>query len=674
MSNPKQLIDICYDELVIEDLSADPIYLPKRSLIIDRFTKSKLFQIPFNSCYPYYWFDITFRSYNYDQIYNPKLRVYQKKVVSKIYAVILWINLPKVLTNTEIPDHIAKNLQIIFSILSIRNIQKSKSYEIASQNLSSFLQERTRSRIKLLPWHNVLLKSDNKYAFNLVKKGVNNLSQIKKTRFRCLGSLIETNNVHMIKDKLAVDKRTLIILPSRLKYYWKRSKAIILTLDQIITNMTNEEYKFKIIDKDINQIIIQESYTEFFNIYKMIIDLVFENVSKPRVWIINSLPLCCYFNNYDNKLCINDISSLINIWARYSNCQKKKFKIDIIKMIVNNFNQIYAKVDYDSLQILSSLTVIKIKLSEFETKIWTSIHTYYDNWIKSLTNDPNNKYSMTTDSNANKIMAKMHNAIMILLCAVVEKQYVAKFFEEQINRTRQHSVIAEELIDKEIQQYLSINKHTYLKFGERGVVDMEGAINGLKNKMSIVENIRKNYERYDNGTVYDLYLDSELSGFCPICYSSNDEDPDMIWTQFICGHGVCLDCMVGTIKNFNSCPICKELIDCKKIVFIRESIPSYRSNWLEYLRSLSETTLILSDMEIFDNRMSQLTKARVINYKKFGFSNRIKTIVSLDKIVLFSIPLEIQSKKDIFTISCIINYFQTLNNKVTIHRIVLETV
>ena len=68
------------------------------------------------------------------------------------------------------------------------------------------------------------------------------------------------------------------------------------------------------------------------------------------------------------------------------------------------------------------------------------------------------------------------------------------------------------------------------------------------------------YERYLKNVTQNSFDDNS----CPVCYI----DDKFIKTKLICGHIVCLDCIMHTISHTKRCPICNELINIKKIAII----------------------------------------------------------------------------------------------------------
>jgi len=307
---------------------------------------------------------------------------------------------------------------------------------------------------------------------------------------------------------------------------------------------------------------------------------------------------------------------------------------------------------------------ITLPLTLLENKIYNEFDKYYLNWKNKLTNDANNIYSLATKEKIDSIEKKIFNSFLLLITSVVEIKNIPQFFEKKIKNTLLIANVTDIEFDNLLDLYHHINFRSHQKILFNEIMDFNNILNQFNDGKKKTQSKILNYNRYLDKNYYN----SSYNNDCLICYGSQD----LIKTQLICGHCICIECILNTIAKSNECPICKEFITIEKIAIIKESIPNYKSNIINYLINLDPYTIILSDIKSLNNIFinTEKRKTNIIDITKADVMNKLKKINKIQKIVLFTS----QNLYDNFNnteleLIKIINYFELFNEKPIIYKL-----
>jgi len=652
----------------------DPVYIPKTGTIIDKNIGTVLYKFPELEITNFFYFKIEFATYQYTSYYLPKTGGYQNRMSKRVYHLYLYLNMNAIIGDHGMTKSLYKKLAYYLTILQMREFEEKKSYYTHKKNISHFINYRELNYMYLIPWY--CYRINNKFVFDLKQKKIISSNQIKKINFMRKGGIIETNNVtKLINDNFkpggksitpntleCTDRKTLVILPSSMTNLWPN--ATILVYDKLLSLTKSEINYYK--QLKINQIIIHECHVQFlFNIKNLV-----NNLECNRIWIINSLPLRYYFSleKTPNKLTVNEIATISNLWLNFTINNKKKYKTEMIRLYLSKFNQYYTVVNYEPIHQIQKL---QLSMVPFEKYIYSELNKYYENWKNMLTNDIDNIYSFTTKTKNNRIETKIFSATITLITSVVGQKNIKTFFEKTIKDTLTETINIYNRLDNFFGIYEKKINNLLVQKNNIDVTyfnDLLENVNGknlsiLKNKKETINIKILNYQRYLNGNIYQTNNDDS----CPICYS----DENLVKTKLICGHSVCLECLLHTLRNSNKCPICNEFVNIQKIAIIRETIylPCYSSNIINYIKKLDNNTVILTNLYGLDNVIEQEQKIKIINITKNDVSNEIKRIKNLDTVVIFTTQEHSLEEKTRSELQKIINYFLLFDIKPKIYKI-----
>jgi hypothetical protein len=626
-------IKLLFDTIIINNNLVDPVYNAHLNIVLDRVSGEILYKFSNCEVSNFFNFGIEFSHYQYINIYIPKTKSYKNKIYKRVYNICLYLNLLRIINDNGMTKEHNRRLAYYLSILQIKEIKNKKNYYTNEKSIHQFIHYRKNNNMCIMPWYHFSLNSD--YSFNLQNKKLISTKYVTKIFFKKIGGIIETNNViKLINENFRDhDKKinTLIILPINMSNLWQNYHT--MTYDELFYLKKSSMSNYKKIDR----LIIHEFHIQFLVGIKNLINFL----GCREIWIINSMPLRYYFSMERTpiKLKINELASITGLWLSLSIDEKKRYKNSIIKMLLTNFNQYYTIVNYET--FTQKFRTIQLSMMPLEKHMYDLFNKYYNNWKNRLTNDSMNVYSITTKQKNSIIEAKIYNAIITLITSIIDLSYVPKFFEYNI-------------------------KNVLFK------------IKNIRNMKNITDKIINNYNRYlsnisvndsvirnvviKSNTIYSSFNDK----YCPICYS----DEDIIRTKLICGHFICLDCIIHTLGNTSRCPICNEFINIHKIAIIRNSIKNYDSNITTYLKTLDRNTVILTDMQAFNNlSINSEYKTHIININKTNVSDKIKKLTSIENIVVISTPDEIISDYAFNQIDKIINFFMLFNEKPKVTRI-----
>lgn len=147
---------------------------------------------------------------------------------------------------------------------------------------------------------------------------------------------------------------------------------------------------------------------------------------------------------------------------------------------------------------------------------------------------------------------------------------------------------------------------------------------------------------------------------CPICYAGSD----IVGTMSVCGHYVCLECMIRTLSVRNKCSICNKFITVRNVDIIRESIVDYESNFIKFLDSIDNAhNVVVSDLCIRQKGF------RLIDITKRGIWHKLNLIDKDSNIYILSTPNKILSSTIRNIFDMVIGYLKLCNYKIIIVEI-----
>ena len=648
-------VKILFNTINLENEAIDPIYIPQSGTITDKHSGNILYKFIELEATNYFYFKIEFSHYQYILLYQPKSLSYKNVVAKRIYNLYLYLNISAISNISNISKTLNRKLTHYFTMLQIKEIKEKKNYHTNEKTIGQYINYRYLNNFYLIPWYHYRINSN--HVFDLKHKTLLGAKHVTKINCKRKGCIIETNNVVKLiqTDYFQVTReKTLIILPSNMVNLWPN--ALTLTYDQFLC--FSKEDANNIRNQNISQIIIHECHEQFLVGIKNLVDII----KCKYIWVINSLPLRYYFSadQTPTKLKINELATISNLWFNFSKIEKKKYKTEIIKMLLTKLNQMYTIVKYNT--NYTDIDTIKLPMTDFEKYTHGIFNTYYENWKNKLTNDPNNIYSITTKKKNTKIESKIYNAVITLITSVVSDTHVPIFFKNSIKNILNKTIKVNVRLDCLIKNYYEANKTTRYKNTDNDIINFDYILADLNDKKNKTNTRISNYKRYLDGTVYHSFNDK----CCPICYSSED----LIKSKLICGHFICLDCILSTLSSSSKCPVCNEFININKIAIIEDTINNYYSNIMSYIKNINNTTLLLTDLTASTNIIHNTKyKNNIIDINKSNVMNKIKKIQKIDNIVLLITPENMISPNILEELEKVIGFFQLFNKKPKISRI-----
>lgn len=673
-----------YDSVIIRD-ETNPFYNSSLGIVIDKNSGQVIYNLPEKEIAAFFYFKIEFDSFKYDMYFQPKTNGYKTKMDSRKYDLVLYLNMPAIVRDNGINDLLYKKLSVYLTRLQINEFRTKKTYMTKYDEIDKFISNRENNLMYFIPWTH--FRINNKYAFDMKHYKIIPANQVNKNNFIRKGGIIETNNVRKLINENFSDGKNLIILSPQMSDLWPDSHKKILYDDLSSLNKTD----IKTFKKKFDRIIVHECSINTLSMVKKFVNLV----GIGTIWLINSLPLTHYLSEDKNNknLVVNQIHTISNLWMNLELGKKKIFKRELVRLYLTIFNKYYTKINYPENMCytvinnqptkpldeksLSLITTKYLELSELEREIYNQFNKYYSNWKNNLSNDFENMYSIATKKKLLKVEKNILNSMMILYLAVIKRDYVPIFFEKRIKKIIKATGIFGIQMERMISFYENVNNipTTNNIINVRTVhhePDLQPVIDALTEKKTQMENTITNYKRY-------LKLGKGDTNFmCPVCYSSEN----LVQTKLICGHHICLECILNTLSRINECPICKEFININKIAIIEESVPKIDSHIISYLKNLDDRTLILTDLDAISN-ISHLKyiknknndldcynyRAKVINITEDNLLNKLAKIKkSIKKIVIFG------SQNFLNKYSNFVCYFNNLNKPPIVEKVEINNI
>lgn len=654
------LIKFLYKEITC-DKDIDIIYLPSTGQIVSAFNGEVIRKLPALEFKPYIFFKLVFDSYIYELFYHPKTGTYQKEMTKKLYYLNIYFDIDQILMKqfnevfrkTEV---LRKTIMVYLAILQIIEVTRKKNYSTSINNIGTFINYRESKKMYFISWK--LFRFNPAYDFDMIKKKFIPHQPSNRIYFKRKGGIIETNNPQKLITSHFLEtthnNNDLVILPKNMSNLWKNVE--ILTYDELLT-FSKSRFK-KIYHKIWNRLIIHECHLQFLPLIKKLLQT--KMIKCKIIWIINTLPLRYYFSIdiTPNKLNINNISSLSNLWMSFDNNKKKIYRKELVRLFFTKFNQYYTQVFYPNQLIIPS---INIKLNEFEKNIYQEFNKYLFNWTNKLTNEEYNIYSKATDNKINHTTIKLFNSIITLILAVIKQKNIPYFFRKKVQNTMTYMNLVENRLKQLIKEHNYLEKIIPMMTENEDIQYIQEEIRSTKHYLDTSKSKMNNYQRYLEIQTPKKTEQILKETNCPICYS----EENLIWTILICGHKICLECIINSLTRANECPICREFIITDKIAIIKETIPNYQSNLVNYFLGLDKCTLILTDLRALNQLIFRKEfKAIILDIHNVNIMKNLKKIKKINKILLVT-----HEKSDQKYLNNLIGYFQSFNIKPVIEQL-----
>ena len=357
-----------------------------------------------NKCSPFFKYELIFDSYLYQKIFDSKINNYQKVVSSRVYHLVLSLDLEAIANDRSNTKSLYPKLQAFFTYIQIREFSIGHKYQTSENNIGSYITYRKQNPMYVIPWTQFRINSS--YVFDLKRKRLLRASSVERITFGRTGGIIESNNVgKLIREHFfgLCRQNTLVILPAKMLNLWSGIPTVTcITFDQLLNK------NFVALIKKPDLMIIHEGHSPFFFIIKCLI----RKLGCKHIWIINSLPLCYYLPSQDKTINIKSLMRLSNIWMNFDLEQKKFYRTEIYRMLITKFNQFYTQVHYHG---VVPRKYHFLKLSAFETNIYGEFNKSYFNWKEKLTNDRDNIYSVATKRKCKKIERAIFQSVLSLI-------------------------------------------------------------------------------------------------------------------------------------------------------------------------------------------------------------------------------------------------------------------
>jgi hypothetical protein len=658
-------MEIIFAEIHAKSEHMDVIYLSHAGLIVDKSSGKILRNLSHHDFKPYYWFELVFHSYKYQNIYNSETKSIQQVICGKKYHFIFHLNVSIFIQNPNINKHVLEQVAKILTVCQINDFLRpptpvcaikedlmdkvqNQSYCIPYEKIFPFITYRESHPMYFIPWE--IYRLDNKVGFDLKNKRFVKSDSIQKTFFRRTGGIIETTHPNVIMDRLCdgtkstekLPNNNLIIAPSTIKITCKN--ATVLTYDNLVAN---DNSIFKQISKNRwDRIIIRECHINFLPSIKKLLSYV----KCDTVWIINILPLRFYFtlDSTPHKLRLRHLVTISNIWMNLSHDIKRKNKTSIARLLFTKFNQYYSVVKIPS-TLDCSLTFSKKNLimKSIEVNIFNQYKKWYDNWLGCLDNNPNNQYSIASKKKIIEIKEKLFNSYMGLITRVVSSDNVSFILDKKITRLMCFLYTTRHEFKELYNAHVKMNKQSHNIIQSHGnELDLANMCTQLKYAIEKLSEKEDFYCEYIEKIKKINYSDLSDNTQCPICYGDfitesdgNNPMEKLPRVVTICSHTMCVECFIDSMTTSNECPICREHTNTEKAVIVRESLSSkYTPSLVSYLNSVKGHVCILSELDFISDLAKILIDDRFkyVNPSHCDVIKQLKIIKKINKVIIIN--------------------------------------
>lgn len=382
----------------ITDESIVPLY--EKSQIINSQTKEVICSFKYPEIKKYYHFDVEFDSYVYDKTFK-----------KKIYFINVWLDLYEIYNSGS--KTINKIVLSIITHLQIRQIKNSSEYVLSHDLVDNFISYRVSNLMYMIKWS--LFRLNSTYAFDLKKRTIVPYTKIKKIKFFRYGGIIETNNINKIVHQInsTIKENKLIIMPNNFTDIYNGQNQI-LTFDKFFAMSPMDLIYW--IGQKIHTLIIHECHIQFLPQIKAFIS----KINCQTIFVINMLKLnhYCSIDQTIKKCSINNISSYSNLWMNFSLEQKRKYKTEIIRMILTKFNQFYVQILYKNIKF----PTLNIKLTPAELQIKNLLFSYHTKWINN---------SSATKTKDNRVKNLLFKTTINLIMSIIPQNNPSEFFSKE---------------------------------------------------------------------------------------------------------------------------------------------------------------------------------------------------------------------------------------------------
>lgn len=583
----------------------------------------------------YYLFDthinvgseLVFHNHTYVTFYDPIKKTFMNLLISRNYIRYLKLNLEKLFYLSNSPRSMF-SIGYRLILASMYSLREKHTYEITLNDLKTQLETNTKNRV-ILPWKIYQLAKTNT-AFNMLNLEFKSISDVPHITFKHDGGIIETNNVEYVLKTVSSNESTLVVHPRYAVKYWNDlSKKFKLTLvnyhDLVMKIVTDNKSRKKglvrsksestkfdstyytgladrknisekiqdVIDTlpistHVPNIILHECHVKILPLLKRFVKQL-TKLNKTQIWIVNSLPLGYYYNAETTKrsgVSVSQLEAVINLWGNFTNLQRRMYKMSIGKSIVTDFHKFYSIVHVPLLE-----RSIQIQNSVFiATPLEMQIYQLYTSMFNKLFQNPENR-DLIPDiaiESLRLIQKRIVNAVLSLCASIVSR--------------------------KDLKKYV--------------ISSVTNNVKGLPRKTSQYSYLNRLLQKWTY-QIPNLPNDT----MCPICFET-----EVVWMFTFCGHSVCLPCLINTLADKNSCPICRSRLTIKNCMIDEASVKtnldcSTEPEWRFKLRQFNDQVVIITDLKIDKN----MTNAKVFRTGERDVGKLLK-LVNIKKVIIFISP------------------------------------
>lgn len=582
-------------------LNANPIYIQTDGMVLDEVTKEiYLTDIAYVPWEPYYSLQLEFDSYVYQETYNLTVDSLQREIREKIYILKIIINLQAIskvtkIIRTVIVQKLSKIIKLVVSN-SIRMNRKLASYCV--NDIKSHIKAVEENFVQIFP--HAFYRLTDKLYLDYIRGTIITNPTIHSKTFNRRGGIIETNNVSNLVSNLIV-KNTLIIGPKWITTCCLYKGFNILTyeeLSKIPPSYTQTTW---------SKILIHELHpNHLIALLRALPDL-----KSDIIWVVNNFPLRHYFHT----LTIHNFYIMLHIWL-LKRTKDVELKRNLMNHIMTHFSAHYAITEYPPIDFPTQT----LQLNSTEQEIYHMIDHYYHLWRT-------NSHQSCDPSQITSIKRQMINTLLVYISNIAYPQNLSKTIKSKISS----------LLN---QLYTRINQP---------VIDF---FNHKTHDISC-NDLVKLYKKYH-------YFSSEIdhhmnSSECPICY---DNMTVRLWTHLVCGHNMCLECLICSLAKRLECPMCRNQMTCEMAVIVKDK---FKSDLNEFIEKLSERTIILTS---YRGLKSYHTHGLILDITQLDLLEEVEKLTGIEQIYV----LKVRHLNDQL-IDSICNYLKLKMGQISVQQI-----
>lgn len=467
----------------------------------------------------------------------PNHRIIGEKIMTEY----LWINIPLLLKinssyfNTYLGSKLLE--------LQKSELRSNKSYDIF--NLGEFINRRESVKIAFDRWFNYRLNEE--YVYSWKKKN------IKKKDLLCYahryGGIIETDNIASIRSVFSED--TLYLCPSDLHHIFPNEN--VLDIQKLSASTVGDLEPSFLHRKRICVI----NCTEIdLHLLKMVVNYFCTEI----IWLVYLLPIRYFFNNskcdeyltnsVSVGLNLNNILSIANLWFCLENGQKKEYRRELIRFFLSDLSSFYGTY------FIQNNSMEKFPINDLLDQDEHDLLSFVKNQLPNF---------FVCQETFNNLCRNVSSFFLHLMMSYKTSDTI----REALNMVISHKIKA---IEDTVKYYIDIAEKSYHD-DERKTQSINKLINSVQDS----------HHKYNSIKTSNIYSDTE----CCICY-----DPVSIEAIMICGHSMCVKCMITTVcKSNSSCPNCRVSIKIEETRLLKKS-----ETFLDRIRKYVGSNYFMTDL------------------------------------------------------------------------------